>query len=64
MFCRCCCLNCIWDCFIISPARRRKNKVKRVKWNIVETQNYVIKIPVFHKEDYLKQEKKKKHRRP
>jgi hypothetical protein len=66
MFIKCCCCRCIFDCFFLRPKRKIKSKVKKVEWDIIETKNYQVKIPVFHyDENYLEVKKKnRKARRP
>lgn len=46
MFFRCCCCHIVLDCFIIKPRNifKRRNKVKKVKWDYVETREYIIKL--------------------
>jgi hypothetical protein len=45
MFFRCCCCYCILDVFIMRPKRKIRTRVKKVDFDIVETQSYIIKLP-------------------
>ncbi len=44
MFIKCCCCHIVFDCFIIRPKRRRRNKIKKVEWDYAETREYIIKF--------------------
>jgi len=49
MECNCfCCFKwykCIIECFVIHPKRKRKSKIKKVDFDIVETKSYIIYFP-------------------